>query len=534
MVEVHQARFPENRVTRFPQNRTSGRRRTFTAFVVLFTLSSLLLNCDAAEKPNVLFIAVDDMRDWVGYLDAYPGTVYTPNIDRLATMGTGFTNAHTAAPVCCPSRAAVMSGRMPSSTGIYHNQQWWKPAHPDLVTLPVHFRDNGYSVFGAGKLFHHTGGNNPPGQWDIYHRLVFNDDAWARWNLRKNLYPYTKQEALPAAFPYSGIALRSKEDDWGVLPIREFDMDDFRTARFGMDVLEQKHDKPFFLACGIFRPHMPWYTPRKYTSMYPLDDVVLPRIPEDDLDDVPEAGRKLALAKSEDLKKVRDAGKWEEAVRQYLASISYADANVGRLLKALEESAYADNTIVIFWSDHGWHLGEKGHWHKVTLWEEATRVPFIIRAPGHGSAGQRCDHPVSLVDIFPTLVELCGLSSVKGLDGKSLQPLLDDPYSDWNRPVVTEANGGHCAVRDNRYRYIRYGDGSEELYDHSDDPKEHTNRADDQSLAEVKSRIARYATNVWADPVPVKNDYEFDPQAYVWLNKQTNRRVEGGTCELAQ
>lgn len=484
------------------------------------------------RPPNVLFLAVDDMRDWVGHLGGYGGRVHTPNIDRLAARGTAFANAHTAAPVCCPSRAAVMTGRFPSSTGIYGNQHWWKPHRPDMVTLPAHFRANGYTAVGAGKLFHHTVGNNPPGQWNAYRRLVFDDDAWSRVSRRfKTLYPYTRPQPVPDDFPFCGVTLYSPEVDWGVLHKPEAEFDDARSVDYAIEFLKRRHDRPFFLACGTFRPHLPWYTPRKYFDLYPLADVKLPQAPADDLDDIPGPGRRLALAKSGDLKKVREAGKWKESVRAYLASISFADAQVGRLLDAFYQGPYARNTIVVFWSDHGWHLGEKGHWHKRTLWEEATRVPFIVVAPGHGRPGQLCHRAVSLVDIFPTLVELCGLPT-EGLDGTSLVPLVDDPLSAREPPAVIMDQNRHCAVRDDRYRYIRYSDGSEELYDHEQDPAERTNRARDPRLRREKERLAGWIPSRWAPPAPPKSAYRFEPQDYTWTVKETGRVVDGGRCEI--
>ena len=328
--------------------------------IVIFGFS-LVAGVAAPKKPNILFIAVDDLRDWVGFMGGYKGKVHTPHMDELASRGTAFLNAHTAAPVCCPSRAAVMSGLLPSTSGIYNNGHWWKPNLPKLVALPEHFRNNGYLAAGAGKIFHHTAGNNPPAIWDEYHRLVFNDDAFSRSAGRYlTLYPYTKPQPVPEEFPYSGITLYSPEVDWGVLPKEEREMDDFKTVKFCTDFMAREHSKPFFLACGIFHPHLPWYVPRKYLDLYPVDQVQLPEVLREDLNDVPQAGQKMALRKNQDLEKVRAAKKWKPAVAHYLASITYADARVGQLLKGLDQSGYAKNTIIVLWSDHGWHFG--GTW----------------------------------------------------------------------------------------------------------------------------------------------------------------------------
>ncbi|MBL62508.1 MAG: iduronate-2-sulfatase [Opitutae bacterium] len=496
-----------------------------------FVAATLVVLAKAtAASPNVLFVAVDDMNDWVGFLDGYPGEEHTPNLDRLAAQGTAFTNAHVAAPVCCPSRAAVMSGRLPTSTGIYGNQQWIKPHLPKLDTLPQTFRNHGYHAVGSGKIFHHTAGNNAPGQWDLYRRLVFTDDSWARTS--PLLYPYSPHKALPKNFPFCGITLYSREVDWGTLAKPEKDYDDAQTIDFGIEFLSKKKDKPFFLACGVFHPHLPWYVPQKYLDLYPLDSIVLPEAPSDDLDDVPKPGRQLALHKSDNLKKIRDRGKWKEAVRHYLASISFADAQVGRLLNALEKSAHAKNTIVVLWSDHGWHLGEKGHWHKRTLWEEATRVPLVIAAPSHGKPGQRCSRPVSLIDLYPTLLELCRLPPKAGLDGDSLVPLLKNPQAPRRKPAIIVEAGRHVAIRDERFRYVRYGDGSEELYDHEDDPNEWSNRAKDPKLAEVKERLAQWIPKKWAKQAPTKNAYRFDPWKYEWTVKATGDVISGGSCKI--
>jgi len=509
--------------------RIANRQLMYLPLVALVATTSSAAPVEgAASRPNVLFVAVDDMRDWVGCLDGYGGEIHTPSIDRLANRGTLFTNAHTASPVCCPSRAAVMSGRRPSSTGIYSNQHWWKPHRPNLVTLPTAFRNNGYETVGAGKLFHHTVGNNPPCQWDDYHRLVFHDDAWTRTSPRfRKLYPFTEPRETPDGFPYSGLSLYSPEVDWGVLPQQESAYDDVRTVDVAIEFLDRRHEKPFFLAVGTFRPHLPWYTPQRFVDLYPREEIQLPQVKPDDLNDVPKAGRELAERKRSDLEKVRDAGQWRRAVQMYLASISFADSQVGRLIDALDENELAENTIIMFWSDHGWHLGEKGHWHKRTLWEEATRVPLVVVAPHHGEAGQRCAQPVSLIDLYPTLADLCSLPAVADLDGESLAPLLDSPTSERAVPAIIEDEFKNCAVRTDRYRYIRYQDGSEELYDHQSDPNEWTNLAGRPEYDKIKQRLAKWATSDWAKPAPTKTAYRFDPESYTWVRKADGETIDG-------
>lgn len=488
---------------------------------------------NAASRPNVLFIAVDDLRDWVGFMGGYPGKVHTSAMDGLAARGVAFFNAHCAAPVCCPSRAAVMTGKLPSSTGISNNQQWLKPHLPELVTLPMHFRRQGYVVAGAGKIFHHTAGNNPPEQWDAYHRNRFTDNAWAYQGKRmRALYPFTPQMETPAGFPFSGLTLYSKEVDWGALSKAEAKFDDAMAVDYAIRFLEQEHDRPFFLACGVFRPHLPWYVPAKYLEMYPEASIRLPETPTGDLDDVPAAGQKLAARKRENLELIRQKGRWKTAVRHYLASITFADAQIGRLLEALDKSAAAKNTIIVLWSDHGWHLGEKGHWHKRTLWEVATRVPLIIVAPGTGASGQRCQRPVSLIDLYPTLSELCGLPATPGLDGQSLVPQLKDSQTARRAPALTFSAERHCAVRDDRWRYIRYADGAEELYDHLVDPNEWRNVAALDEHAGVKLRLSRWIPKAWAPTAPRKTAYVFEPMTYTWRNKASGKVVNGGSTKI--
>lgn len=466
-----------------------------------------------ASRPNVLFLAVDDMKDWVNCLGGYEGTVHTPHVDRLAARGMLFTNAHCVSPLCAPSRAAILTGRRPSSTGLYGNGQWWRPNYPDLVTLPMAFGAAGYETAGAGKIFHHTAGNNPPDQWDDFQRLVFRNDPWFRGATLN--YPWSKPEPSPAGFPFSGVEGLGHENDWGSLAIDEADYDDARTADYAVRFLRREHDRPFLLACGLFRPHLPWYVPQEYFDRYPLDEIVLPPVREDDLEDVPPAGRRFAKSRRSDLDTIRRADRLRHAVRAYLASITFADAQLGRVLDALDDGPHAADTIVVLWSDHGWHLGEKEHWHKGTLWEEATRVPLIIDVPELPNG--TCDRPVSLLDLYPTLVELCGLDGRElELDGESLVPLLRDPKAEWNQPSVTEYDRGNAAVRTDRFRLIRYADGSTELYDHEADPHEWTNLAGRQELREVEAELARWLPSKWAEPAAGKGAFRFDPETYTW------------------
>ncbi len=419
-----------------------------------------------ADRPNVLFIAIDDLNDWTGYLGGHPG-VQTPNLDRLAARGVFFTHAYCSAPACNPSRASLLCGIRPSTSGVYHNSNPWRAQLPHAVTLPQQFMAGGYTVHGGGKIFH--GRYKDPRSWEVY----FDRPG----------------DPVPAVRPVNGIP-HTAHFDWGPVPVDDEVMGDAQVTDWALDFLGKKHEKPFFLAVGLFRPHLPWYVPQEYFDRYPLDEIVLPRVKEDDLDDVPPLGRRMARPQGDHAKVVRSHN-WEKAVQGYLASITFADGQVGRLIAALDASRYAGNTLIVLWTDHGWHLGEKLHWRKFALWEEATRVPMIWVVPGLTRPG-RCQRTVSLLDVYPTLADLCGLSRPDQLEGTSLRPLLKDPLAAWDRPAVTTYGRGNHAVRSQRWRYIRYRDGSEELYDHENDPMEWTNLAGDARYDRIKQEHAAW------------------------------------------
>ena len=235
----------------------------------------------------------------------------------------------------------------------------------------------------------------------------------------------------------------------------------------------------------------------------------------------------LANRKGGDLSRLRKAGKWRTAIRHYLASISFADALVGRVLTALKNSVANQDTIVVLWSDHGWHLGEKGHWHKRTLWEEATRIPFLISTPGTGKPGQRCTEAVSLVDLFPTLIELCDLPPLKHLDGLSLVPWLHDPAKPRKQPAITIEESGHVAIRTSRYRAIRYTSGEWELYDHQNDPREHTNLANHPANEHLLKEAKKWIPPSPAAPAMSKKAFHFDHKSFTWTHKKTGRVIKG-------
>jgi arylsulfatase A-like enzyme len=465
------------------------------------------------QRPNVLFLSVDDMNDWVGCLGGRPG-VRTPHIDALARRGVLFSNAHCAAPLCNPSRTALLTGLRPSTTGIYNNDQYWRPVLPDVVTLPGYFKRNGYHAAGVGKIFHHVAGHNDPAEWNEFEWQVF-DDPWYR---RAEWYPWVKKIPAPPGHPFNGLRDFPGEFDWGVLPNSEDQYGDMHAVRWAGEFLKRTHEKPFFLAVGLWHPHIPLFAPQSYFDLYPESEVKLPETRADDLDDIPPGGQKLAAFRRSEHERIVKEGKWKEGVRAYLASISFADAMVGRVLRSLEESPYAKNTIVVFWSDNGWHLGEKQHWHKSTLWERSTHVPLIFAGPGVRETGRTRTQPVNLLDLYPTLVEMCGLPSKRELEGESLTPLLKNASAKRNPTVTTYSPDTHSA-RSERWRYIRYADGGEELYDRQADPNEYTNLAGNNKYDSVKRELARFFPAKSAPPQPERDAYDFDFKSHTWSRK---------------
>ncbi|MCP5111481.1 MAG: sulfatase, partial [bacterium] len=417
--------------------------------------------------------------------------------------------------VCAPSRFTLMTGAHSTSTGLYGLGSQLRSIMPDAVTLPQYFMANGYTVAGGGKLFHHGRGYNDPPSW---HEYFFWNPA-ARGNGWHDGYsfPPDPEPARPVT-PMPTVSWRNF--DWAPIDVDDEAMPDYKLASWAAEFLGRKHEKPFFLAAGIFRPHIPWFVPRKYFEMYPIEEVIVPVVKQDDLADLPQAAWEMALNPQSRHDLVVSTGNWKGAVQAYLACISFADAMLGRILDALERSPYRDNTIIVLWSDHGYHLGEKWHWHKQALWDRATHVPMMVTAPGVTRAGGVCERPVSLVDLYPTLADLAGLPKKDGLDGRSLRPLLEDPAAEWDRPaLVTYLHGNH-ALRSERWSYIRYKDGAEELYDRRQDPQEWVNLADRPEMAAVKTSLRKWLPAKEAAEAPRARDYMFDPNTVTWTPRK--------------
>ena len=483
---------------------------------LIFALGACLFTTFAysAPKPNVLFIAVDDLNDWIGCLDGHPQAL-TPNMDRLAKRGVLFINAHCAAPACNPSRAAVFSGMMPQRTGVWSNRSTRiEKAAPKAVLLTHAFRKAGYQTLGTGKMLHGKG----DGLFEEYYGV---NQRWSPFP--KNAVRYTKIE-LPSkgtdnprhvlkdslgrevVLPINRMPSDRKPDqvdgesfDWGGFDVPDRDFGDTQITTWAIGKLKRNLGKrqPFFLGVGYYRPHIPLFAPQKYFERFKNEPGKLPEIRNDDLKDIGPAGRKWAIeaVTAGSHATVLKHKQWRAAVEAYLACTTYVDHEIGRLLDTLDQSDAAANTWIVLWSDHGWHLGEKEHWGKWTGWERSTRVPLMIVPPKRmakqfAPGGSRCAQPVGLIDLFPTLAESCNVPAPKHLDGQSLLPLLRNPAKAIGRVLTTTFDKGNVSHRTIRWRYLRYANGEEELYDLQNDPHEWTNLAADPRHAKVKKRLA--------------------------------------------
>jgi len=468
--------------------------KTFKKYLLAVALSAFsMIALKAADRPNVLFISIDDLNDWVGVFDGNPQAM-TPNMDRFNEEG-GLVmyDAHVPSTVCCPSRSSILTGKYPHSTGVYGNRNNIRnaPKTKDLLTLPEYFSEHGYHTLSRGKIFHaHPWGGTQrgdQGQWAF--------DEWVKadgW-----VGPISDERpvnGLPK-LPDGRKDYHSWAFDWGpTVGNDETKMKDYVTVEWAVDELNNRDfEKPFFMAVGISKPHLQWWVPQKYFDMYPLDEIVLPETKSDDLEDIRNKWGK-PIEPHDTWRRVEMFGqRHDEAVQAYLANISFVDDCVGVLLDGLAESPYADNTIVVLWSDHGWHLGEKQKYGKTQLWQESTRVPLMIRVPGVTPDGAKSEGVVNLIDLYPTLLELCGLPANPENEGRSFAPLIYDPDLEWNEPILSDYQFGGHRVYDGRYSYIVFNRrGTEELYDHDVDPMEWNNLVNDPEYAAVKERLRQY------------------------------------------
>ncbi|MCM8530681.1 MAG: sulfatase [Lentisphaeraceae bacterium] len=437
--------------------------RFIYTFVTLFSLLAIQAEETTKTKPmNILLLIADDLNTWtIQESGRYTNKVIAPNLDNFSKSGIVFKNAYCAAPYCVPSRTSMWSGVSPHKSGIYHNQTNINASEPlkSAVSLFETFKNAGYNTLGYGKISHGWKGDG------------FNEKIGH------------KRDPRPPGAPIQSIG--RGEQDWGTINIPESEMNDTQSANRAIAALNKEHDKPFFIVCGTFNPHMAWFVPQKYYDMFPLDEIKVPKLNPNDFDDIPPLADEIVSGKRKFTQSVLNAGLHKQAVQAYLATTAYVDAQHGRVLDTLEKSKHKDNTIVMFISDHGFHLAEKDNWQKGTLWDEATNSMFMMRVPGMTKAGGITERCISLQDIYPTLTDLCGLTKPDYVDGKSIVPLLKNPYSEWESTAFSYLNNQYASIRTERFRFTRYKEGQIELYDHSKDPNEWTNQANNPEYASI-------------------------------------------------
>lgn len=465
----------------------------------------------ASDRPTILFIAIDDLNDWLGCYGGHP-QVITPNIDRLAGQGVLFSNAHCAAPVCKSSRTAVFSGRHPVQTGVYGNKDPdIRKHHPDTVFLSQVFAQAGYDTAGTGKLLHGSAKAifeeyfSPGQRWSPFtgDQAAYTEEelpSKGTDNPRKVIKdgPGGKDYVLPLNRMPSDrnpSKLSAESFDWGAFDVPDDAMGDGQITDWAIEQLNREREKPLFLGVGYYRPHIPLWAPRQDFDVYPPAEAIeIPPYLANDLDDLGEAGKRWAIeaVTAGSHETVVKYGEWKEAVRAYLASVTFVDRQIGKLLDALENSSHAENTLIVLWSDHGWQLGEKDHWGKWAGWRQSTRVPLIIARPAGDTDAPRgvlCHEPVTLLDLFPTLLDHSGLEETTPLAGVSLTPLLNNPQLETGRVVLSTFDRGNHAISGRDWRYLRYEEGEEELYDIEADPNEWKNLAADADAARILSEM---------------------------------------------
>jgi arylsulfatase A-like enzyme len=459
------------------------------------------------EKPNVLLIIMDDMCSWVNYMGGI-NEVHTPNIDKLAERAVTFSNAYAPVPLCNPSRAAMLTGIPSYVTGIYHNEHAIEnhPIANNSMMMPQYFRDNGYFTICAGKVFHSR--PSTPVMNDMWDDMTHIDGGYG---------PFVVNSTLP-----DNLLRRWRDFEAWTGP--DSDFPDVVNTQKMVDFLGENHDKPFFAAMGYYRPHNPYTAPKRYFDLYDIEKIKRPATIPNDLADIPEYAITNFIGGERDYHALLSStgNLYEQMILAYLASVSFADDMIGRIISALEESPNANNTIIVLVGDNGFHHGEKERWGKSALWRKASHVPFLI-VPVKGdesvTAGD-CVRPVNLIDIYPTLIDICELPEIHNqLAGNSLLPLIHDVNAEWNHPAISNYLPGNFAIHLNEWNYIRYANGSEELYNISEDEHEFHNLAIRPEYKELLDSLAGYIDMFWdtnPDLTPVDSFYEdFSSQRWI-------------------
>ena len=458
------------------------------------------------QPPNVLFIAVDDLKDWVGVLEGHP-QVQTPNIDKFCKDGSIiFKNAVCAAPMCGPSRSALLSGYMPTTTGIYDNgtNMLWSSMVQENATLPEYFSKNGYHTLSTGKIFHkhYTEHGRDEGHWAIdEHQEKIPPTKVKHKQLYSHLKNIVNGEVMGEPFQKKPAGHIS----WGPTKETFEETMDYVSADWAKQQLQRDFDKPFFMAVGFTRPHLPWFAPQEFYDKYDLETIQVPPILEGDLDDIVNKKGQPIFKASDEYKWIKKNGLEKEVTRAYLANVTYVDACLGVLFDAFENSKYAENTIVVLWSDHGYHVGEKMRFKKNTFWKEVTTMPFMVRMPDTKGMTYS-DRTVSLLDLSPPLIELCGLPK-KELDGHDFSPLLKNPNQKWQYPGITSTKSGTSVITED-WHFVQHKRGAMELYDLKNDPNEWNNLANDAKYAEKVAELKAWLPANPVKPLPKQGNKE--------------------------
>ncbi|UMB61725.1 sulfatase [Lutibacter sp. A80] len=465
-----------------------------------------MFQISAQKKPNIIFIAIDDINDWVGPLEGNKQAI-TPNMDNFIEEAMVFKNAVCAAPICGPSRSAILSGFLPSTSGVYGNSQ--NMIYSDIVkknaTLPEYFSKNGYYTLANGKIFHKHGAEfgTDFGHW------AFDEFARARRYekdpVNKKRYTASKAGIINGEKKPEYKSKKSKLS-WGPTIDSFEETVDYKVADWACNQLKRDFDRPFFMGVGFIKPHLPWIVPQEFFDMYDVNKIIPPIVPEDDLDDILKPNGEKAFQPTGEYKWIKKHGLEKEATRAYLANISYVDACLGVVMEALEESGYADNTIVIIWGDHGWHLGEKQRYLKNTTFLEAVRTPLFIRLPGMKKA-EVVDQNVSLIDLYPTLVSLCGLPEKANIDGHDFSTILKNPNSNWDYPGITITSEGTSILK-GKWHYMVSLKGTEQLYNIEKDPMEWENLILNKNYKSVLKELKKWVPKKRQIP----NKTHFDKQ----------------------
>lgn len=464
---------------------------------LILTFATLLLpslvEAENQEQPNVLFIAIDDLNDWSPCLGNHP-MAQTPNIDRLAKSGILFTNAHCQAPISGPSRTSIMTSLYPNTTGIYLQIKDEKIKEANERTSKVrflteYFKDNGYVALGAGKIFHNGDGAE-----------TFDEYGGFYGGLKSNPMPPNGERYN---FDCAWFGEYRTMTDWGVIDgIEDEDMGDYLIAQWAVDAINRDHDKPFFIAAGFTRPHNPWHVPKRWFDMFPEEDMVTPPFKEDDFDDIPNMSQRVNdMPQMPKTTWLIEKNKWKSLIQSYLACMAFVDDQVGKVITALENSPYADSTVIVLYSDHGYHLGEKDRTCKHSLWERSTHVPLIFAGCGIDS-NLRCSEPVGLIDIYPTLLELCGLEENKENEGLSLVKQIENPNAKRKVGALTTFGMGNSSIIFDGHHYIEYEDGSQELYNLEIDPNEWYNIASDSENKGLIERLRKQLPSHYEEYFP--------------------------------